>query len=455
MKKYLFLITLALLSNKIMAQQEATLIYNWNDSNLVGSFAYDNTYNECWGLALNDKEFAIIGTTAGTHFFDITNPENSSEVAFIEGGFTGGGVIHRDYHDFSGYLYAVCDEGNTSTLQIFDITDLPNSVTTVYDSNDLFIKSHNIFIDTATAKLYACASNNAMDVYDLSTVYDNNQVIIQSPTNPKLIYSYSGVGHVHDAFVRNDTAFLNCGYDGLRVMDFSMVDSIGDQPVLLGSLTSYPDAGYNHSGWLSDDGTIYIMQDENHGYDVKILDVSDLNNINILSTFNSGIDPNSMAHNGIIKDNIAYIPYYHDGLRVFDISDPSNPIQIWEYDTYLPNDHISYKGAWGVYPYLPSGNIIVSDMQSGLYILKLSNSTNILEEDHNMLIYPNPIIDYFVIKSNADNITLYNSLGSVVRNEKLNDYKNIILTEELKEGIYFYLLSKDGKRTNSGKILIN
>jgi len=455
MKKYLFLITLTLLSNKIIAQQEATLLYNWNDSNLVGSFAYDNTYNECWGLSLNDREFAIIGTTAGTHFFDITNPENSSEVAFVEGGFMGGGVIHRDYHDFDGYLYAVCDEGITSTLQIFDITDLPNSVTTVYDSNDLFIKSHNIFIDTATAKLYACASNNAMDVYDLSTVYDNNQVIIQSPTNPKLIYSYSGVGHVHDAFVRNDTAFLNCGYDGLRVMDFSMVDSIGDQPLLLGSLTSYPDAGYNHSGWLSDDGTIYIMQDENHGYDVKILDVSDLNNINILSTFNSSVDPNSMAHNGIIKDNIAYIPYYHDGLRVFDISDPTNPIQIWKYDTYMPNDHISYKGAWGVYPYLPSGNIIVSDMQSGLYILNLSNSTNILEEDTNMLIYPNPIKDYFTVKSNADNITLYNSLGSIVRIEKLTYSKNIILTDELKEGIYFYLLSKDGKRTNSGKILIN
>ena len=72
-----------------------------------------------------------------------------------------------------------------------------------------------------------------------------------------------------------------------------------------------------------------------------------------------------------------------------------------------------------------------------------------------MLIYPNPIKDYFIIKSNADNITLYNSLGSVVRNEKLTDYNNIILTEELKEGIYFYLLLKDGKRTNSGKILIN
>ena len=61
----------------------------------------------------------------------------------------GGGVIHRDYHDFSGYLYIVCDEGSSSTLQIIDITNLPNSVNTVYDSDILFTRAHNIFIDTA------------------------------------------------------------------------------------------------------------------------------------------------------------------------------------------------------------------------------------------------------------------------------------------------------------------
>ena len=99
------------------------------------------------------------------------------------------------------------------------------------------------------------------------------------------------------------------------------------------------------------------MQDENHGYDVKILDVSDYSNINVLSTFSSDVDPNSMAHNGIIKGNLLYVAYYHDGLRVFDISNPSNPTQVNYYDTYLPNDHISYRGAWGVYPYLESGNI--------------------------------------------------------------------------------------------------
>ena len=210
-----------------------------------------------------------------------------------------------------------------------------------------------------------------MDVYSLN-----------SPTNPTLIYSYNDVGHVHDAFVRNDSAYLNCGNSGFRILDFSNVNQLGDQPTLLGSLTSYPDAGYNHSGWLNDNGTIYVMQDENHGYDVKIIDVSDLSNLTVLSTFNSGVDPNSMAHNGIIKGNLAFIPYYHDGLRVFDISDPSNPIQTWKYDTYTANDHISFKGAWGVYPYLPSGNIIVSDMQTGLYIIELSTETeNILNSN--------------------------------------------------------------------------
>ena len=83
-----------------------------------------------------------------------------------------------------------------------------------------------------------------------------------------------------------------------------------------------------------------------------------------------------MAHNGIIKNNMLFIAYYHDGLKsVFYISNPFNPIQTWMYDTYSPNSHASYKGAWGVYPYFQSENIVVSDMQTGLYILKLDNNT--------------------------------------------------------------------------------
>ena len=419
---------------KVDAQLNTNLLYHWEDTTLVGSTAYNNTYNEIWGLNINGYEFAVIGSTAGSHIFDITNPTNANEVAFIAGAYTGPGVIHRDYHDYNGYLYIVCDEGSPSTLQIVDISDLPNSVNTVYDSNNLLNRVHNIFIDTATAKLYACATGDAMEVFSLS-----------NPENPTLIHTYNDVGHVHDAYVINDTAFLNCGNDGLRIMDYSNVVNPGDLPIELASFTSYPDAGYNHSGWLTDDGNIYAMQDENHGYDVKILDVSDFSNITVLSTFNSGVDPNSMAHNGIIKDNLLYIAYYHDGLRVFDITNPSNPVQVNNYDTYLPNDHISYRGAWGVYPYLESGNVLVSDMQTGLYVFELSNSSTFISEDKNSIsVFPNPASYEFIINNDlSSRLEIYDILGKPVMNYNLFKGMNFLNRKNLKNGVYilkFYSL---------------
>ena len=163
-----------------------------------------------------------------------------------------------------------------------------------------------------------------------------------------------------------------------------------------------------------------------------------------------------MAHNGIIRGELAYIPYYHDGLRVFDISDPNNPTQIWEYDTYIPSDHDSYKGAWGVYPYLPSGNIIVSDMQTGLYIIELSNeTTTVIENNLIKNIYPNPVKNQFNITLKADKITIYNSLEKKVKEEKLNHNHNTIFREKLPNGLYFYNLITGSKNLESGIIIFN
>ncbi len=446
MRKIILLCILTNLNLLLIAQQ-AQLLYNWQDSTLVGSWAYNNTYNEIWGLEINDSEIAIIGSTAGTHFFDVTDPLNTINVGFVAGAYTGGGVIHRDYHDYKGYLYAVCDEGNTSTLQIIDISNLPNSINVVYDSNILFKQAHNIFIDTATAKLYSCASTNyAMDIYSL-----------QDPVNPTLIYSYDEVGHVHDAYVRNDTAYLNCGYDGLRIVDFHYLDSSSGSsttPVELASLTTYPDAGYNHSGWLNEDGTIYAMQDENHGYDIKILNVSDLNNISVESSFNSAIDDSSMAHNGIIKGDYLYISYYHDGLRVYDISDPKNPNQICEYDTYLTNNHNSYKGAWGVYPNLKSGNILVSDMQTGLYVLDCSTTTTVKLDIIDNVIFPNPAKFRFNVKHpNAEYLELYDLFGKKVLERKIED-STILSRENLQNGLYIYQIKNKHQTVQTGKLIL-
>jgi len=445
MKNIILLLSSCFFSVLSFSQLNTNLLFHWDDPTIIGSASYDNAYNECWGFKINDTEIAVIGSTEGTHFFDVTDPQNSTQVAFVAGAYTGSGVVHRDYHDYQGYLYIVCDEGwSTSTLQIVDISNLPLSVSIVYDSDNLFNTSHNIFIDTVTAKLYACASNSAMDIYSLN-----------DPINPTLLYSYNEVGHVHDAYVRNDTAYLNCGNDGFRIVDFHYLDLPGNMPPIeLASLTSYPDAGYNHSGWLSDDGKIYAMQDENHGYDVKIMDVSDFNNITVLSTLNSGENAQSMAHNGIIKGDLLYLGYYHDGLRVFDISNPSNPIQICNYDTYSPASYNSYKGAWGVYPYLPSENIIVSDMQSGLYILDCTIPINSVENiNQNLNIYPNPAKDYFNVNKYANRIEIHDISGRKITQAIMTDNQKFN-RKNIANGLYIYkIFNKKDREIESGKII--
>ena len=432
------------------AQHNTNLLYHWEDTTLISSFSYDNTYNEIWGVEINGAEIAIIGTTAGTHFFDVTNPSASTEVAFVAGAYTAAGVIHRDYHDYQGYLYAVCDEGSASTLQIIDISNLPNTVSVVYDSNNLFSTTHNIFIDTATAKLYTSSA-----IYSLA-----------NPTNPSLITTYSNVGLPgnHDLYVRNDTAYLNCGGSGLYIVDFSMTGTpIPVQPNILANITAYPDAGYNHSGWLNEEGNIYALLDENHGYDIKLLDVSDLSNISVVSTLNSGVDSNSMAHNAIIKDNLLFVSYYHDGLRVFDITDPYNPMQVCNYDTYphsmtycaIHNNHLSYKGAWGVYPYFSSNKVLLSDMQTGLYVFNYTIPVNSIENINlNLNIYPNPAKTQFTIKNNtADYFTLYNSLGVKVMSQKVSQNQTTIKRDNLANGLYFYHLNSGNTLIESGKVI--
>ena len=113
-KNIKIILLLMISSFNIYSQQNVNKLFQWKDTTLVGSWAYNNTYNECWGIEVNGREIAIIGSTAGTHFFDITEPANSIEIAFIEGAYTGDGAIHRDYHDFQGYLYIVCDEGQST-----------------------------------------------------------------------------------------------------------------------------------------------------------------------------------------------------------------------------------------------------------------------------------------------------------------------------------------------------
>ena len=454
MKKLLF-ITMGLFTTLSIAQtnENLELLYQWSEDSLVGSSAYNNTYNEVWGFVMNNKEFAVIGSTAGTHIFDVTDAENSKEVQFIAGEDFGPAIIHRDYHDRNGYLYAVSDEGNSS-LQIIDLKQLPDTAIVVYDSNELIETSHNIFIDETKNILYACNvrtpnlgwSSTSLALYD-----------INEPSNPVHLIDYEvpGTGSgVHDMWVRNDTAFLNNGYDGLFIVDFSDLTS----PQLLGSLTEYPDKGYNHSGWPTLDLKTYVMADENWGYDMKVLDISNLSNIDVTSTFNPEIDANSIAHNQIIKGDLLYVSSYHDGLQVYNISEPENPTKVASFSTYALDDHDSYRGAWGVYPLLPSGTILVSDMQYGLFVLKPSIDLDIHQEikQTNMSIYPNPAQNELKIglpnKEKLSSVSVYDSTGSLILKNTTTIANNTLDISPLNSGIY--ILKVQGLRTSYQEKLI-
>ena len=358
-------ILLAIFSILVQAQvPQGTLLGTWDDPALPGSAAYNNTYNEVWGVAVNGREFAILGSTMGTHYIDVTDPTNPVQVAFVPGKATGSQIIHRDYDTYQNYIFGVCDEG-PSSLQIMDISGLPDTVVLVNNSDSLITRAHNGWIDTATARFYALSVAGGAQGYQGMKVFD-----ISDPVHPQFLWGGNVIegfafSHVHDAFVRNDTAYLNCGNNGLCVADFSDPAN----PKLIGTMTSYAGQGYNHSGWLSADGLTYYMADETHGSPMKAVDVSDFEDINLEDAFDAESTALQIVHNPVLACNLVYVAYYYDGLQVFDVSDPTNVQHVMYYPTSTEVNTGSYMGAWGAYPLLPSGNILVSDMQNGLFVV--------------------------------------------------------------------------------------
>jgi len=137
-------------------------------------------------------------------------------------------------------------------------------------------------------------------------------------------------------------------------------------------------------------------------------DVSDFDDIRVVAQFGSEVTDSSIAHNGIIKGDYLYVSYYNDGLWIFDISEPENPTVAGFYDTFPSEQKDDYRGAWGVYAHLPSGNILISDRQTGLYLLDPSEAigatdvtsivNNQLDGRGDVIIYPQPFEQSFTIQ---------------------------------------------------------
>jgi len=344
----------------------------WNPPNMP-STPGGNTYNDIWGYTATDgSEYAIIGNADSILVIDVSLCDDPQRVYGYDGGNT---VIWRDFKVYQDYMYAVCDNC-TEGLHIFNMSGLPNgNVSHELTTTAFFTKAHNIYIDSASHKLYAAGGNGASEgltVLDLSTPAD--PTLIAHIEFDDELQMPSANFYVHDVFVQNDTAYCSHGYTGFYVWDLSNLNNIE----LLGS---YDSPGYNHSSWIDETGSYsYYAEEVPRGRPMAVVDLENLghpvNDIQLIHTFRdpiSTIESDVTPHNPFVYEDFLYISYYEDGIKVYDLINPESPTLVAYYDTYPDNGtaYTDYNGNWGTYPFLSSGCILASDVKYGLNTLEV------------------------------------------------------------------------------------
>ena len=430
------------------------LLGKWNDPNLPKLNGYQiwsdlTTYYD----SINKREYVIAGSTDSIYFFDISNPTNIILRAVKSGNSKG--VVNRDFECYSHYVYCVSDNKAKGSLQVFDLQFLPDSVHQVYDSDSLAYNTHSIFIEAKSKRLYMCINRLSS-----GGVVGMDILSLENPENPKwagrLKVPTFGDGapffrNVHEVFVKNDTAYCSVEYHGIWIFDLR---DLNNQRWLT-TIKDYPENGYNHSSCLDPSGRYLMFTDEiPKGMGIKIFDIQNIYDPKLISIFRS--NPGATAHNAHWIGNFAYVSYYHDGIYVFNLSNPTMPQMVGYYHTtavWPPENYEGFKGCWGVNPWLPSGNIVASDMTEGIFVLKPDSSiTNISEikKTDQILVYPNPFtqelhIEHGITSKTPVQIHVYNMRGELLLQKISLEPTFEFETKDWPLGVYFLQIQSKEK----------
>lgn len=331
---------------------------------LLGFKAYADELNDIWGYVDDsNREYALVGTVNGTSIVDVTDPGNPVELHFV----TGANSTWRDIKVWNKHAYVTNE--TSGGLQIIDLTQLPGTINTTAKTFrnsitgvDSLHSAHNLFIDE-NGYAYIFGYNNSVE----SIVTENRGALILNlngnPKDPQIVGIYNKE-YVHDGFVRNDTMWASEIYSG----NFAVVDvSNKSNPVLM-ALQTTPNR-FTHNCWLSDDGNTLFTTDERTTAYITSYNVRDLGNIKELDRYQTSPGTGLIPHNTIVYSNYLVNSYYRDGVTIVDATKPDNLVEVGKFDTspFIPGD--GFEGCWGIYPFLPSGNIIASDTEEGLFIL--------------------------------------------------------------------------------------
>ena len=418
MKQTLFLLLLQ--ATLVSAQSKnIALLDHWQDTSLISNSSQVR-YSGLWTFSKGTKEYAVIGTTEGASFLQLLENNEVSFIDQIDGKYVSTQAITREYKRYQNYIYAIGDEGDAS-LQIIDISYLPDSVVLVNEIQDERVgKAHTIHIDSVNALLYLCSVTPIVNGQALGLI-PLRVFSLEDPLEPLLLWEgFDDLAEVHDMELRDEIAILNCGFDGIRVYDFSNPIA----PIYLSNLEFYQNQGYNHQGSLSPDKRTYVFADETPGTRVKKCTVSSNYNLQIQHNFGVPDLPYPKTpHNIYITNNLAYVAYYNDGLRIYDLR-TNPPIEIAAYDTHvdLPGNTFSMWGAWGVSANLTSKRVVVSDRISGLFLFDFNRDLfEMSSPSEGLQVYPNPIEsgDQVVVRlsdgtSSSFSVRVLSATGAIV-----------------------------------------
>ena len=353
--------------------------------------------NDVWGFYdVNDgKEYAILGLRNGVGVVEVTDPEAPRMVGSVSSQSTSWRDIkvyqhfNRATSRWDSYAYVTADSASVGTM-IIDLRSLPNDIS-VAASDKSDISAHNVYLSNVDYSM-GVALNGVEPFLHIAGSNRNggafNTYRLDNPVEPDSVYSNgssSRANYSHDVSSmvvtddRKDTQcvaagpyceiFFDFNEDNFQIWD----KTLNSAPSRL-STTSYPKVSYVHSGWYTEDKQVVLVHDELDEMDyglnttVRLFELSDFGSPSLLSTWAGSTG--AIDHNGFVRGNRYYMSNYTRGMTVLDISDTSDPKEIGFFDTFPISDNTSFNGAWGVYPYLPSGVVLISDISSGLYVVR-------------------------------------------------------------------------------------
>jgi choice-of-anchor B domain-containing protein len=341
--------------------------------------------NDIWGWTdpATNKEYAIMGRSSGTAFVDITDAERPVYLGNLP--THGVNSVWRSIKVYANHAFIV-SEAPAHGMQVFDLTTLRNvssppatfSETAHYN---VFSRAHTITINEETGFAYANGVTSYPEDTANKCARGLHMIDVRNPARPTYAGCFDADGYTHesqcviyrgaDETYRNREICFNANEDTLTIVD---VTDKGAPRQL--SRTTYPGSSYSHQGWLTDDHSLFLLDDELDEQKLKtktrthIFNVSDLDAPSITGIHEG--TTTAIDHNQYILGRYSYQANYRSGLRVLDISQAStaNLEEVAYFDIYPVDDAAAFNGAWSNYPFFKSGVVIVSGIEQGLFVLR-------------------------------------------------------------------------------------